>query len=36
MKTEKTALFAARAAALLLVLLLLLVCPLTALCAEGE
>ena len=36
MKTEKTALFAARAAALLLVLLLLLVCPLTALCAEGD
>ncbi len=36
MKTEKTALFALRFGAALLVCLLLLVCPLTALCAEGE
>lgn len=35
MKTEKTA-FAARVAAVLLVCLLLFVCPLTALCADGD
>ena len=36
MKTEKTAFAAARIAALLLVCLLLFVCPLTALCADGD
>lgn len=36
MRTEKTAFSAPRIGALLLVLLLLFVCPLTALCAEGE
>ena len=36
MKTEKTAFAAARIAAILLVCLLLFVCPLTALCADGD
>ena len=36
MKTEKTAFAAARIAALILVCLLLFVCPMTALCAEGD